>query len=438
MSEISRRIFLAGLSGAAIDLALNRNTTVFARSFNEDTVSKDTPVRTVDCPVHFIDSDFDPQDFEKSIYEARRNNLFPIQLADLSRYFDTGEQTWPINTKPTIFVIRGGTINQFNQALPILNKWQIQATFAATPDADAVNRMTNKQVNEISRVREVACLYEGEDKTDIVVVKKRLEQITGKPVFSVVSSDQPLDPEIVAKLQYKIAAVDGDNNTQASSNRFRVTGQGDIQKFIEPPLFFAGDRTKPYVFFTLDDCWQPALVRKAIAIADKYRARLTFFPAGSVVARDPQLWINIFKEGKHAIENHTWSHGYLSQMNQEQVKDEIVRPYNFFKSLFGETYNQHFFRPPFAGVNQTIRAVCAERGLKIVTWSADTLGWKIAPLSTDAGTVKQLVTNVNTEVRNGGIIVMHGNPNDIVALDDLIQLALSRNLKLCNLKQALR
>ena len=64
-----------------------------------------------------------------------------------------------------------------------------------------------------------------------------------------------------------------------------------------PPVIRHGDATQPYLFVTVDDCWDPEMTSRALDIARDERIKITFFPVGTVLRQNPDLWRRAIVEG---------------------------------------------------------------------------------------------------------------------------------------------
>ena len=142
-------------------------------------------------------------------------------------------------------------------------------------------------------------------------------------------------------------------------------------------IVWSGDKTKPYIYLTVDDCYDPKMVVKAMNAAEKAGVKLTFFPIGTNVARNPGLFKEAYLRG-HAIENHTYTHEWLDNKSASNIEYQILKQHEAVQNAIGKPYKQHFLRPPGgAGVFRT------EHPWPLLWQTAQNLGYKIAMWTAD-------------------------------------------------------
>ena len=208
----------------------------------------------------------------------------------------------------------------------------------------------------------------------------------------------------------------------------------EIQVLNAGEIVWIGDRTKPYVYLSVDDCYDPKMVEKAMDTAERYGVKLTFFPIGRNVARNPNLFKEMYLRG-HAIENHTWDHSWLSGKSASFISDEIRRQHDAVQNAIGKPYKQHFLRPPGgAGIfstehpNPLLPITAQQLGYKIAMWTADSNGWRMYP-RTDTAAINYIMQNVNAYYSRGSIVLQHALPDDMIALPKIISEALHNGWK---------
>lgn len=211
-------------------------------------------------------------------------------------------------------------------------------------------------------------------------------------------------------------------------------------RYVVPGVFYNGDRAGGRIYLTFDDCHILALIPRAMDIAEGAGARLTFFPVGTALAQEPDLWREVLRRG-HGIENHTWSHQYFSDISDAAIRDEIAGHVQALRSVAGNDYAAHFLRPPGgAGIfdyQPRIPAIAAEFGLKVCMWSADSNGWRYAPRE-DPDAIQAIIANVMDDFRPGSIVLQHMLGSDVAVLPYLVDQANRLGLKAVTLASGLR
>ncbi|MEV5963884.1 polysaccharide deacetylase family protein [Kribbella sp. NPDC051952] len=180
-----------------------------------------------------------------------------------------------------------------------------------------------------------------------------------------------------------------------------------------PPAAAAAAPTKPplptkYVVLTFDDGPDVAYTPKILDILAKYDAKATFFEVGKNVVKHPELTKRIHAAG-HSVENHTWTHADLRKLSATAFRQEVSSTDQAIRAQLGST--PACLRPPYGGVNATVRQRAKALGKDLVVWTIDSRDW------TKPGTTA-IVKRVLTSVHSGSVILMHdggGNRSQTVA-----------------------
>lgn len=123
----------------------------------------------------------------------------------------------------------------------------------------------------------------------------------------------------------------------------------------------------------------------------------TFFVLGSSAAAYPQL-IQQIKDAGYEVENHTWSHPWLTKVSAGEFASQITRTNNVIGG-------SRFLRPPYGDSNATVSALASSMGLRLAFWTVDTRDW-------ERQDVDAIMSHVKVETGPGAIILMHdGGPN---------------------------
>lgn len=94
------------------------------------------------------------------------------------------------------------------------------------------------------------------------------------------------------------------------------------------------------------------------------------FYIGSNVLNWPYQGMRGIEDG-HEICVHTWSHQYMTALTNEQVFAELYYTRKIIKDLLNVTAT--CWRPPYGDVDNRVRLVAKELGLKTIIWSEDTV-----------------------------------------------------------------
>lgn len=213
----------------------------------------------------------------------------------------------------------------------------------------------------------------------------------------------------------------------------------DIERITAQEIVWHGDLKKPYVYLTMDDCYKPDNVEKALNAANKAGIKMTFLPVGKVIHLNPGLYKDIIASG-HAIENHTFSHSRLDTHSKTQIKTEILKARDALWNAVGEETPQTFVRPRggfgvFGYGNsayQPLLDAASELDYKILMWDI-----------TSAGTSKYATTasvekRVGKGMHKGGISLQHALNVDVSAFPQIIETILQRGFKPITIPQGMR
>ena len=209
---------------------------------------------------------------------------------------------------------------------------------------------------------------------------------------------------------------------------------------MEAPLVVRrGDPTQPYVFITVDDCWDPTLTARCLDIARDERIKITFFPVGTQLQRTPALWRRAIIEG-HSIENHTHLHLPLPELSDDRIRWELHEAGRQLNAALGYVYRQRFLRPPhgagFPGDRGRLLRITQSAGLHVAMWTADSKGW-LRPRDTSVGAQDFVLGNLSDDLTPGSILLLHALESDLAALPRLAREIHSAGLQSVNLRDQL-
>lgn len=113
------------------------------------------------------------------------------------------------------------------------------------------------------------------------------------------------------------------------------------------------------------------------------------------------------------IGNHTTNHPYLSTLDYEQTKEEIVETNDLIEEITGK--RPRFFRPPFGDMGEFGQQVADEENMVSMNW---TYGYDWEPEYQEASALTDIT--LNTEfLYSGANILMHDRPWTAEAISDI-------------------
>ncbi|NLZ92560.1 MAG: polysaccharide deacetylase family protein [Firmicutes bacterium] len=173
------------------------------------------------------------------------------------------------------------------------------------------------------------------------------------------------------------------------------------------------------IALTFDAGWLYEQTEDLLAVLDAYEVKSTFFMRALWVENHPEL-AKLIKSKGHIIENHSLTHGHLTQMTDEEIKNEIVTATKIIQKVTGS--NPALFRPPYGEYNSRLLKILAESGYQYaVMWTVDSHDWA-EEIGGKKVTTDYLVERVLQNASDKGIILMHiGGYKTVEALPSIIE-----------------
>ncbi|MEU3462353.1 polysaccharide deacetylase family protein [Streptomyces sp. NPDC006733] len=148
---------------------------------------------------------------------------------------------------------------------------------------------------------------------------------------------------------------------------------------------------------TFDDGPSPQYTPQVLDVLRAYGVRATFFVCGDNVGLYPDVVRRIVAEG-HAVGNHSWSHPHLGELSAADVRGQIQRTQDAVAKVGGRT--PVLFRAPYGDFADAALTVCADLGLRPISWSVDPSDWA----NPGAGTIADRVL---AGAATGSIVLNH-------------------------------
>ena len=178
------------------------------------------------------------------------------------------------------------------------------------------------------------------------------------------------------------------------------------------------NHTTKQIALTFDAGWLYENTEALLNLLDEYNVKATFFVSGLWVKEHPDLAIEIVNRG-HTLENHSLTHGHMSEMADAEVKNEISQTTDIIIETTG--YLPQLFRPPYGEYDERILRILKEEGYPYtILWTVDSYDWA-EELNGVKITKDYLVNRVLSKASDNGIILMHvGGYETIKALPEII------------------
>ncbi|CAO3635343.1 unnamed protein product [Cunninghamella blakesleeana] len=105
---------------------------------------------------------------------------------------------------------------------------------------------------------------------------------------------------------------------------------------------------------------------------DKQKATLFF--VGSNVVKFPDAAQRALNDG-HTICSHTWSHPQMTTLTNEEIVAQLYWTHRSIKEVLGIT--PKCWRPPFGDVDDRVRAIAWQMGMRTFLWDQDSFDWNM-------------------------------------------------------------
>ena len=159
------------------------------------------------------------------------------------------------------------------------------------------------------------------------------------------------------------------------------------------------DSSKKLVAFTFDDGpvgTAPGVSSQRILdVMEQYGMHCTYFYVGQNITDANRAEIERAYSLGCEIGSHTFTHSYLTRMNQSQIADEVRRTNDLLQPISGNAVT--VIRPPYGSTNNT---VTSSVNAPLINWSLDSGDW-------DNGSYNSVVTKIRNNVTDGDIILFH-------------------------------
>ena len=152
------------------------------------------------------------------------------------------------------------------------------------------------------------------------------------------------------------------------------------------------------VAMTFDDGPHPTHTPRLLKILRDRNIKATFYLVGKNAKAYPQIVRQMVAEG-HEIGNHTWTHGSLTSMSDEQIRKELRMSADAVYEATG--HRPQTIRPPYGAINARIKDLMyAEFGYPTIMWSVDPQDWRRPGVSV-------VTSRIVNGARPGAILLAH-------------------------------
>ncbi len=167
------------------------------------------------------------------------------------------------------------------------------------------------------------------------------------------------------------------------------------------------------VAISFDAAWGADKTQGILDILKEFDVSATFFLVGFWVDDYPEM-VKAIDEAGMEIGTHSNTHPDMIKLDKNTMANELETSISKITAVTGKPVK--LFRAPFGSYNNTLLDVAEGMGLKTIQWDVDSLDWK----GLSANNISQRVLS---RVKNGSIILMHNNSDNVL---DGLRLILNR------------
>lgn len=167
---------------------------------------------------------------------------------------------------------------------------------------------------------------------------------------------------------------------------------------------YSVDTDEKQVAISFDAAWGADKTEGILEILKEYDVTATFFLVGFWVDEYPETVKKIDEAGIE-IGTHSNNHPDMVKLDAATIKSELTSSIEKIEKITNKKVE--LFRPPFGSYNNTLIEEAEKLGLITIQWDVDTLDWK-------GLSAANICSRVTKSVKNGSIILMHNNSDNIL------------------------
>lgn len=158
------------------------------------------------------------------------------------------------------------------------------------------------------------------------------------------------------------------------------------------------------VAISFDAAWGADKTQGIIDILDEFDCSATFFLVGFWVDEYADM-VKAIDEAGLEIGTHSNTHPDMVKLDKATMKSELETSISKIKNITGKEVS--LFRAPFGSYNNDLLDTAESLNLKTIQWDVDSLDWKGLSAS-------EIANRVLSRVKNGSIILMHNNSDNVL------------------------
>lgn len=166
-----------------------------------------------------------------------------------------------------------------------------------------------------------------------------------------------------------------------------------------------GNKENPNIYLTFDAGYEAGYTDKILDVLEKHNVNACFFITGHYLNSAQDLVKRMIEDG-HVVGNHTVNHKCLPNLNDEEIKDEVMLLHNSLYEKFN--YEMTFFRPPKGEFSERMAKLVSDLKYKTVMWSFAYDDWD----NSKQGRIEYGKNKILENLHNGCVLLLHSTSKD--------------------------
>ncbi|MBI2873809.1 MAG: polysaccharide deacetylase family protein [Firmicutes bacterium] len=190
---------------------------------------------------------------------------------------------------------------------------------------------------------------------------------------------------------------------------------------------YQGHPDRKRITLIINVSWGEEFIPEMLEILKEGGASATFFLTGRWVMKNPDVARKIVAAG-HEAASHGHSDAHLQNAPEKKILEEIEQSAQAIEAATGRQIK--WFSAPYGELSERILRVAAEKGLRVVMWTADTVDWKRPG-------VEWMVDRIMSRASNGSLVLMHPTEQTPQALRGIVKGLKEKGYRLVTLSEML-
>lgn len=179
-------------------------------------------------------------------------------------------------------------------------------------------------------------------------------------------------------------------------------GSNNLKLLQEYDGIAIGNSEDKFVYLTFDNGYEAGYTAKILDTLKENNVKATFFITAHYLNTAPELVQRMINDG-HIIGNHTVNHKSMSEITNEEIKEEVMKLHQAIYEKFG--YEMKYIRPPKGEFSERTIIETNNLGYQHVMWSFAYVDWDEQKQPDEEKAKKTILDNLH----NGEIMLLHGN-----------------------------